>query len=378
VDEGRSYLATSIVRRPEVRLATPSTLKERSNQADYILVAPRVFLEAAEPLLDRRRSEGLSSLAVPVEEIQDEFGHGEAGPAAIKRFLEYAYQSWAPPSVRYVLLLGDASYDPKSYLGTGVRDWLSGQPVKTGYLWTVSDPAYASVNGEDLLPDVAIGRLPASSVEEAAGLVAKVLAYEDGGGDFGGRAVLVADNPDAAGDFEAEADEVAATFLETRPVEKIYYSTEGAGTRARILGAFDAGASFLSYVGHGGAVTWASENFFNRWDVPSLLAQSRQPFLLTMNCLNGLFHHPALNSLSEELLKADGRGAIAAFSPSGMSLDEPAHRYHQAVVEEILSGGHARLGDAILAAQEEYAASGHLPELLSIYHLLGDPALRIR
>ena len=31
-----------------------------------------------------------------------------------------------------------------------------------------------------------------------------------------------------------------------------------------------------------------------------------------------------------------------------------------------------------LAAQKAYAETGALPELLSIYHLLGDPATRIR
>jgi hypothetical protein len=32
----------------------------------------------------------------------------------------------------------------------------------------------------------------------------------------------------------------------------------------------------------------------------------------------------------------------------------------------------------VLAAQERYAETGSFPELLSIYHLLGDPALRLR
>jgi len=32
----------------------------------------------------------------------------------------------------------------------------------------------------------------------------------------------------------------------------------------------------------------------------------------------------------------------------------------------------------VLAAQEEYAGSGDFPELLSIYHLLGDPGLSLR
>jgi hypothetical protein len=353
-------------------------LRSARNQADYLLVAPPEFLAAAEPLLARRRSEGLSTKAVSVAEIYEQFGHGEAGPEAIKEFLEYAYQGWARPSVRYVLLLGDASYDPKAYLGPGTTNWIPGYPVKTSYLWTVSDPAYASVNGEDLVPDVAVGRLSASSVDEAESLVAKVLAYEDGGGDLGGRAVLVSDNADGAGNFEAEADEIASTVLEGRSVEKIYYSQEGTNTRSRIVSAFDGGASFVSYVGHGGTAIWASENIFNDWDVASLAPQSRQPVLMTMNCLNGFFHFPGMNSLAEQLLKAEGRGAIAAVSPSGLSVDEPAHLYHKAVLEEILSGRHARLGDAILAAQEDYATSGALPELLSIYHLFGDPALRLR
>ena len=40
-----------------------------------------------------------------------------------------------------------------------------------------------------------------------------------------------------------------------------------------------------------------------------------------MNCLNGYFHFPYFNSLSEELLKVEDKGIIAAFSPSGLSLD---------------------------------------------------------
>src|SRR4029450_3451476 len=124
------------------RLAPPRTRRSPGNRADSLLVAPRAFLAAAQPLLERRQSEGLVIRAVSVEEIYEQFGHGEAGPDAIRAFLEYAYQSWSRPSPRYVLLLGDATYDPKNYLGTGAVNWLPGQSVKTSYLWTVSDPAY--------------------------------------------------------------------------------------------------------------------------------------------------------------------------------------------------------------------------------------------
>jgi hypothetical protein len=84
------------------------------------------------------------------------------------------------------------------------------------------------------------------------------------------------------------------------------------------------------------------------------------------------------DALAEALLKAPGRGAIAAVSPSGLSLDGPAHLYHRALVAEVTSGRHHRLGDALLAAQKAYAQTGFMPELLAIYHLLGDPTTRLR
>jgi len=43
-----------------------------------------------------------------------------------------------------------------------------------------------------------------------------------------------------------------------------------------------------------------------------------------------------------------------------------------------VSGEHARLGDAILAAQRTYAETGLMPELLGVYQLLADPATRLR
>jgi hypothetical protein len=45
---------------------------------------------------------------------------------------------------------------------------------------------------------------------------------------------------------------------------------------------------------------------------------------------------------------------------------------------EITGGEHERLGDALLAAQRVYAQTGLMPELLAVYQLLGDPAMRIR
>ncbi|HEY5906653.1 MAG TPA: C25 family cysteine peptidase, partial [Vicinamibacteria bacterium] len=317
---------------------------------------------------------------VALEDVYDQFGFGEEGPDPVKAFLGYAYHSWQRPSPRYVLLLGDATYDPKDFTKTGTKDRLPTPLARTSFIWTASDPSYAQVNGNDLLPDLAIGRLPAASLAEAQILVGKLLAFETSRRNLSGPAVLVADNADEAGFFERNADEIAA-LLPGRPVQKLYLrdlAGQGLDARASIRSALDGGASLLSYVGHGSIAVWASENVWNNLDVNALQPQAQQPLLLTLDCLNGFFHFPPLNSLAEQMVKAEGKGAIAAISPSGLSLDEPAHVFHRALVRQLGSGGHLRLGDAVLAAQGDYAESGAFPELLAIYHLFGDPAQVIR
>jgi hypothetical protein len=377
---GRRYVVASAegLLAPRVGRVAVSRLREVSNQADYLVIGPREFLEAAVPLLERRRGEGLSSRAVSLEQIASEFGGGRPSAEAIREFLSYAYHSWGRPSPRYVLLLGDSTYDPRRFLSTSWASPLPALWAKTSYLWTASDPALAAVNGEDVLPDLAIGRLPVRTLEEAQGLVGKVLAWEDSGQDLGGTAVLVADTPDRGGDFEADVEDVRASFLGGRATTTLKVRELRGGTRAAILDAFDEGASLMSYVGHGGTAVWSSTNVLNSWDAASLRGQSRQPLLLTLNCLNGYFVAPNFDALSEALLKVEGRGAIAAFSPSGLSVDSAAHAYHRAVIQELASGTHGRLGDALLAAQRSYAETGLMPELLTIYHLLGDPTLRLQ
>ncbi len=380
-EAGRRYLVVSeeAVFRAEVRRASSPGLKRVRVGAEYLAVGPREFLADAGPLLDLRRRQGLGVKAVATEDIYDEFGFGEMSPEAIHRFLAHVYHRWPAPSLRYVLLLGDATYDYKDYLGTGVANQVPALPVKTSYLWTASDPTLAAVNGDDILPDLAIGRLPAASRDELRTMVEKIVAYERGEANLSQALILVADNRDAAGDFPTNAEEIAASVLARRNVSKLYLGELSASElRRELLEALDHGASLLSYVGHGGIHLWAQENIFNTGDVHSLGLQSQQPLLATMNCLNGYFHFPYFNSLAEEMLKAEGKGAIAAYSPSGLSLNTPAHQLHQLFLAEVLDGRHSRLGDAVLASQRGYAQSGAFPELLSIYQLLGDPALRIR
>ncbi|MGH9391622.1 MAG: C25 family cysteine peptidase, partial [Vicinamibacteria bacterium] len=303
-EAGRRYLLVSEARvlRPEVRRASREWLKTTLHSTDYLVVGPKGFLGAARPLVELRRSQGLAVKSVAIEDVYSEFGFGESRPEALRDFLSYAYHRWRKPP-RYVVLLGDGTYDFKDHLGAGAMNRVPPLMVKTSYLWTASDPAYASVNGDDLLPDLALGRLPASSVEEVERIVRKILAYESLGAGAHTAAVLIADDSDDAGDFEGDADSLARGVLSNGPVRAIYLSRLGIdAAREEILESFDQGASTLSYVGHGGIHLWASENLFDLKSVGLLSPQPRQPIVLTMNCLNGYFHFPYFNSLAEELL----------------------------------------------------------------------------
>jgi hypothetical protein len=278
-----------------------------------------------------------------------------------------------------VLLLGDGSFDYKDHLGTGTGNPVPPMLFRSSFLWTASDALYAAVNGEDGLPDLAIGRLPASTPEEVSAMIDKFLSFENAGLDLDGAAVLVSDNPDSAGSFDAEADEIAATLLASRQPGRISLARLGRdATRAAVLDAFGQEPSLISFLGHGSQQMWAHENIFHASQVPSLPARARQPLVLTLNCLNGYFHYPHYDSLSEELVKAEGKGAIAAFSPSGLSFNDAAHAYHKAVLTELGQASHSRLGDALLAAQSAYLSTGASAEMIDLYHLFGDPALKIR
>jgi hypothetical protein len=363
---------------PELRPAPSATLRNPENHADWIVVSPEAFWPAVEPLVSLRQSQGLAALAVSYEAVVDEFGYGEAGPHAVRNFLAFAFHEWTAPAPRYVLLLGEASYDPKGRLtGTSRPDLIPSPLTKSTFLWTPADPLYAAVNGSDSLPDIAIGRINTATLAEAQAAVQKILDFETSERTLAGKAALVADNPDTAGDFEANQNEIA-TLLPSRTVEKLYLTQLGAaGTKEAVRAAFDSGLSLVSYVGHGSSGLWASEGILRSPDVASFAPQPAQPLVLSMTCSNGYFLSPYNNSLAERLVLAEGKGAIAAFAPSGLSLNDAAHVYHRAFVSELEAGNHPRLGDLLLAAQAQYAATGAFPELLQIYDLFADPGITI-
>jgi hypothetical protein len=137
-EAGKSYLLASRenVLTPNVTRPVASRLRSRSRQADYVVIGPQGFLDAASPLLALRRRQGLTVAAVSTDSIFSDYGNGESNPRAIRDFLQDAFHNWRQPSPRYVLLLGDASFDflDAYRLGTEhnrVPPWI----LRTSYLW---------------------------------------------------------------------------------------------------------------------------------------------------------------------------------------------------------------------------------------------------
>jgi hypothetical protein len=74
-------------------------------------------MEALEPLRQLRESQGLRVALIDIEDLYDEFSFGNKSPRAIKDFLASAKARWSR-APRFVLLVGDASFDPRNYLGS--------------------------------------------------------------------------------------------------------------------------------------------------------------------------------------------------------------------------------------------------------------------
>jgi hypothetical protein len=126
-----------------------------------------------------------------------------------------------------VLLVGDDSFDSHDYVGSGAVASVPSLVAWDGEFGRIpSENRYADTDG-DGSPDVAIGRLPLQTVEEADVLVAKIAAQADWLAAAAGRHLFVTDNSaeeDAL--VREDADAVSASL-------PISAATPGYGERRR-------------------------------------------------------------------------------------------------------------------------------------------------
>jgi hypothetical protein len=382
-----AFADTQILAPVSVVANHPSNWHSAGAQAELVLITQDALLQDVAPLAALRRSQGWTVTTVNVQDLFDEYNCGEKNPGAIQAFLEQSHQA-STPAARYALLVGDASFDPRNYLGLGDNDHVMTKLLNTSTIQTASDDWFGDFNG-DGVPDIGIGRIPAATAAQADAVVTKLLTYPTtfGGAVTTGGAPTLGDasTPDAAAaapwpsvglfvagdndgfDFESEARNAEMALPSGMVPQEFFRSTEDPATaEASLIAQLNAGAGLVNYVGHGSVQLW--DGLLQTTDIPSLTNGSQLPVYVNMTCLNALFQDPRIESLGTALLLASNGGAVAVWGSSTSPDATVESTVNQTFVQSLSQGA---LGDAVIQAKSAVTD----PDVRIGEVLLGDPSL---
>jgi hypothetical protein len=289
----------------------------------------------------------------------------------LKSFITQALANWTKKP-RFLLLVGDASFDPKNYLGMGDFDFLPTKFVDTSLLETASDDWFGDINNNGY-SEIAVGRLSVRTPAEAALQAAKIVAYRQSapGAGWTKNLVLVSDF-DPTFDFEGASDDLLSVTPPSMSVSKIYRSQmDDATAYAQVLQSFNSGALLINYFGHGSVEIWRGD-LLQSDDAPGLTNRTKLPFVVAMTCLNGFFHDIYTNSLAEALMNAPNGGAVGVWASSGLTDSDVQHPMNKELLNQLFNSSQT-IGEAVVKAK----ASESDPDVRKTWILFGDPTLKI-
>lgn len=381
-DPGRRYLAqvANLLPAPVIQPDEPSTWKSPANGASYIIITHSDFYTAAQTLATYRTTQGETVAVVKVDDVYDEFNGGIKDPQTIKDFLEYAYANWIPKPV-YVVLIGDASVDPKNNSGSSNPDFVPVYYQDTLVLGdTPIDNWYAKINGNDDYPDIILGRIPARFDNDLSVVINKVQAYEQSSPleAWAQRAVLVADDEVAFGE---DMDGVANLLPVGSTAVKIYNYDPNTTIQSEI----SAGALVFAYSGHGSVNSWGSwpvqGNIYRKSDISDMSNGDKLPFVTVANCLNGYFVSDTnTRSMAEEFLLIANKGGIASWAPSSLGFPSIDTLILEEIYTALFQAGNPTLASAATTARiNTHVREPSYPlNLIEAFTFFGDPAVRLK
>ena len=332
-----------------------------SQNADYVIIAPEPFYSSSKlkQLAEwRAQYSGLDVAVAKFENIYYSFGSGNSKDASIKSFIQYAYNYWKSPNstdgrIRYVLLVGDVEYIP-----THISDQTSFDEL------IATDNWYVCVSGDDIMPDVMIGRFPAKNINELNTMIDKTIQYEQNPlyGDWANNVLLGLGTVDSLRtDLEYARDQ----YLIPSGFNITEVSALDGGSSSNLISGLNKGQYIMDYAGHGYINKW---EIFDAQDIQKLKNDRMLPAIFSLACSTGYYDNVDYDSLAEAFIKAKN-GAIAFFGASrlvsissvGFGLSEAIASSHIYNLGEITI--HAKLGLLPYSTDVE------------IYNLMGDPAL---
>ena len=371
---------------------------------DYnmLIISPAVFIDQAYRLATYHATvDGLRTLVVDPEAIYNEFSSGVQDISGIRDFIKMIYDVGSgKDTLGYVLLFGDGSYDNKNRVAANTnfiptyQSEESLHPVNS----FVTDDFYTYLdngegNGTYDVSDIAIGRLPVKTADEAKQAVDKIIHYDTPGpkvmGDWRNMICFVADDENG-NDHVIQAEQLAAQINNMQNgyvLDKIYLdaypqvSTPGGQRYPEVNKAINArvekGALIVNYTGHGGEVGWAHERVLEIADINSWRNIDNMSVFLTATCEFGRFDDPGRTSAGELVFLNPLGGGIALLTATRPTYGTPNFRLNRTFYNYAFrinkNGEHLRLGDIFLMTKRESGSDPNGKKFI----FFGDPALRM-
>ena len=405
-------------------LPTPEYVYHITNQdhhadapVDMVIIIPTTqkWLAEAERIKAHHESkDGLRVGIVPADELYNEFSSGTPDANAYRRYLKMFYDRAVTEAdmPRYLLLFGDGAWDNRML----ISDWRNCNPDDFLLCYEsensfsevkcyVSDDYYCLLDDEEEIqqqtsrgtisylgkPDVAVGRFPVRSAEEAKIIVDKTIGYanNENAGSWQNTLMFMGDD----GNNNAHmitADKVANALQTAHPalnIKKVYwdaYTRQSSSTgntypdvSTLIKSQMAEGALMMNYSGHG--ISYGiSHEFVLRlpdFEEPTSL---RLPLWVTASCDIMPFDGQEENIGETAVLNKKG-GAIAFFGTTRTvyaNYNELINLGFSQYVLASTNGVRNTIGEAARLIKCDLVESRKdvSPNKLQ-YTLLGDPAL---
>lgn len=390
---------------------------------DMIIVSHPLFIEESQRLADLHfANDGLRSIVVTPQKIYNEFSGGNQDVTAIKQFLKMFYDRAVSASEfpKFLLLMGDASYKNRGRSTVGNTNFVVSFESANGVSYInsyVSDDYFGLLDeteGEGLTEqmDVAVGRIPVKSKDEAKAVVDKIYAYMQpqsveianpsfcgtagsvSSGDWRNVICFVADDED--NNLHFSQSERLATYVDTTyhdyNIDKIYndaFKQQSAAGGARypdvniaINQRVDRGALIVNYTGHGGETGWAQERILEIKDIESWNNANRLPLFVTATCEFSRFDDPGRTSAGEEVILRPNGGGIGLLTTTRLAyanFNETLNRnfYQNVFVRDSITQLFPRVGEVCTTTKNKTASVSAGTSNHRNFSLLCDPAVRL-
>ncbi|MBI4720852.1 MAG: hypothetical protein HY770_06455, partial [Chitinivibrionia bacterium] len=400
-------------RPPSMRRHIPRDLRNTATSPDMVILYHGDFRAAAERLRAHRMTllpycPNPDVASVDIQDAYDNFSGGVHDPMAVRNYCKFLYDrgdGGGSPRLRYLALLGDANSDYKNFAASQ-PDYLPTDLILNPFEGTreayATDDRLVLMDAEDeisgySIPDIAVGRLPAGSVDEADGIVDKIIGYETSNefGAWRNRILLVADdekstNTNADSDFILQSESLADGFVPPYiDVFKIYlteFPDRGGenkeDARNLFISQWRKGALLINYIGHGSTRQMADEKVFLEENANELDNGYRLPLMCAFSCTIGDFDNAAAKSLSEKLLLKKDGGVIGCISASQVTYIFTNYALDFNLFRALFPSDPGFSEPAGLALIEAKLNTLPFPNRFQMenndkYNLMGDPAVRL-